>query len=118
MNNRNKQVTWLCVAVATCITLATWVQSTPTETEVTVTVDNGLENYILKTEKNKKTAKFPHWAHQSRTECAVCHDEGVMPEAWTKKTGHALCKDCHKAEKAPKKCSTCHPKVKKTYEGC
>ena len=67
----------------------------------------------IKDSAKPKPAEFPHAAHQEKIECDKCHkDVNYLPGAWTKKAAHALCKDCHKAEKAPKKCTTCHPKKK------
>lgn len=76
--------------------------------------DKGPAEITLKTEKGKKPAQFPHAAHQERgVECDKCHkDANFAAGAWTKDAGHGLCKDCHKAEGAPTKCSTCHPKKK------
>ena len=75
----------------------------------------GPAEITLQTEAAKKPAIFPHAAHQERgVECDKCHkDPNYLPGAWTKDAGHKLCKDCHKANKAPAKCGTCHPKKKK-----
>ena len=73
--------------------------------------DKGAAEYTLATEAGKKPATFPHAAHQERIESDTCHkDANYTPGAWTKDSGHALCKDCHKANKASTKCGTCHPK--------
>ena len=108
-----KQVIWLALGVMVLIGLATHAQSTPP-----VEVDKGEAQIVLKTEKAKKPAVFPHWQHQDRMECAFCHENEAFPTEWNKKTGHDTCLACHKKEEAPTKCSTCHPKVKKAYEGC
>lgn len=73
-------------------------------------------NMTIEGSKKPKPAQFPHAAHQERIECDKCHkDANYTPAAWTKKTAHALCKDCHKAagDKKLTKCGTCHPKKKK-----
>lgn len=75
--------------------------------------DKGPAEITLQTAEAKKPALFPHAAHQEREgmECDKCHkDPNYLPGAWTKDAGHALCKDCHKAEGAATKCGTCHPK--------
>lgn len=75
--------------------------------------DKGPAEITLTTKDAKKPVSFPHAAHQARLECDKCHkDANFAPAAneWTKKAGHALCKDCHKANKASTKCSTCHSK--------
>ena len=74
--------------------------------------DKGPAEITLQTEAAKKPALFPHAAHQERgVECDKCHkDSNFAAGAWTKEAGHALCKECHKAEGAPVKCGTCHPK--------
>ena len=65
----------------------------------------------IKDSAKPKPAQFPHAAHQEKVECDKCHkDANYTPGAWTKDSGHALCKDCHKANGAPTKCGTCHPK--------
>ena len=75
--------------------------------------DKGPADITMTTEKGKKPAQFPHAAHQERVECDKCHkDANYTAGAWTKDSGHKLCKDCHKANKAPTKCGTCHPKKK------
>ncbi len=68
----------------------------------------------IKDSEKPKPAVFPHAAHQERgVECDKCHkSEFYTQGAWTKDSGHKLCKDCHKAEGAPVKCGTCHPKKK------
>ncbi len=89
--------------------------------------DKGPAEIILKTAKAKKPVKFPHHKHQGMLECDTCHKSPHFAEAadkWTKKDGHALCKDCHKKMKkegknAPTKCKGCHlKKKKKKLEGC
>lgn len=102
--------------------------------------DNGPADITLNAD-GKKPAKFPHAAHQEKSDCAACHhkEEGgkQVPIAegdavakcdtchnadfaneklrkW-KDIGHSLCKDCHKAMKdegAPTKCNDCHIKKK------
>lgn len=56
---------------------------------------------------------------QKVEKCASCHNTDTLAGkmAGTNKldtlkgAGHALCKECHKKEeKAPTKCTTCHPK--------
>ncbi len=80
---------------------------------ISMAEDKGPAEITLKTEAAKKPALFPHANHQARIECDKCHkDANFAAGAWTKKAGHALCKDCHKANKAPTKCGTCHPKKK------
>jgi hypothetical protein len=125
--NRNRQVIWLCAMTAICLVLATWTQgATPEGTNDPADIDRGEAQIVLKTEKAKKPAVFPHWQHQDIFECAGCHSEDSsiqwwkpIPTEWSKKTGHAFCKDCHVENKAPKKCKTCHPASKKrAYEGC
>lgn len=75
--------------------------------------DKGPADITMTTEAGKKPATFPHAAHQERVECDKCHkDANYTAGAWTKDSGHKLCKDCHKANKAPTKCGTCHPKKK------
>ena len=75
--------------------------------------EKGPADITLKTEQGKKPAQFPHAAHQERIECDKCHkDANYAKGAWTKDAGHKLCKDCHKANNAPTKCGTCHPKKK------
>lgn len=72
--------------------------------------DKGPAEITLQTEKARKPALFPHAAHQERIECDKCHKDANFPAdgVWTKDAGHALCKDCHKANDASTKCSTCH----------
>ncbi|GAB4334775.1 MAG: cytochrome c3 family protein [Desulfobulbaceae bacterium] len=73
--------------------------------------DKGPAEITLQTEAAKKPALFPHAAHQEKIECDKCHkDPNYAAGAWTKDAGHKLCKDCHKANGAPTKCGTCHPK--------
>ena len=73
--------------------------------------DKGPAEITLETAEAKKPAVFPHAAHQERIECDKCHkDANYTAGAWTKDSGHALCKDCHKAEGASTKCGSCHPK--------
>lgn len=107
---RTKQVLWLGIALVIAIGLATYTQA---QNEV----DKGEEVITLNAE-GKKPAIFPHWAHQERLECAFCHEDERFPTEWNKDTGHATCKECHAKTDAPTKCSTCHPKTKKSYEGC
>ena len=93
-------VAFLCVAGFSGITMAE--------------EDMGPADITLQTEKAMKPAVFPHAAHQAEEagiECAACHEsENYTPGAWTKDTGHALCKDCHQEQGADTKCSTCHPR--------
>ena len=78
--------------------------------------DKGPETVVLKTAKGKKPALFPHRSHQTRLDCKTCHEDANFSKdanGWTKKQGHALCKDCHKKHKADgasTKCSNCHKK--------
>lgn len=73
--------------------------------------DKGPAEITLQTADAKKPALFPHAAHQEKVECDKCHkDANYTAGAWTKDSGHALCKDCHKANNASTKCGTCHPK--------
>lgn len=73
--------------------------------------EKGPADITLSTEAGKKPAVFPHAAHQEKIECDKCHkDANYTAGAWTKDSGHALCKDCHKENGAPTKCGTCHPK--------
>lgn len=94
---------------------------------------------ITLNEDGKKPARFPHWAHQEKNECATCHHKNVegkqapLAEGDTvakcvtchnadfanekfrtfKDVGHGLCKECHKEMKdagAPTKCTGCHVK--------
>ncbi len=92
-----------------------------------VAKDKGPAEIVLKTAKAKKPVKFPHAKHQGMMECDTCHKSSHFAPAadkWTKKDGHALCKDCHKkmkkeGKKAPTKCNGCHIKKKKRkLEGC
>jgi len=86
--------------------------------------DKGPAEIILKTAKAKKPVKFTHANHQKRIECDTCHKSehfAASADSWTKKAGHALCKDCHKKHKAdgaPTKCNGCHMKKKRKLEGC
>ena len=85
-----------------------------------------------------KPAVFPHAKHQEKFACGDCHhgkdDAGkqvpyadgqeigkceschnkaagmAKPADTFKNAAHKNCKDCHKAQGAPNKCSTCHPK--------
>ena len=79
---------------------------------MTVAEDKGPAEITISTEAGKKPAIFPHGAHQERgVECAKCHESEFYTQgAWTKDSGHKLCKDCHKENGAPTKCGTCHPK--------
>jgi predicted CXXCH cytochrome family protein len=71
--------------------------------------DKGPAEIILKTADGKKPATFPHAKHQEKQECDKCHkDPNFTKGAWTKDSGHALCKECHKANGADTKCGTCH----------
>ena len=74
--------------------------------------DKGPDVIVLKTADAKKPATFPHRAHQDRgIECDKCHkDANFAAGAWTKDAGHALCKECHKANNGPTKCTDCHVK--------
>ena len=76
--------------------------------------DKGPAEITLQTAEAKKPSIFPHAAHQEKgIECDKCHKSAsYTPGAWTKDTGHALCKDCHQAEGANTKCSACHPAAK------
>lgn len=75
--------------------------------------DKGPAEITLTTAKAKKPVLFPHAAHQERLECDKCHKDpnfAASADSWTKDAGHSLCKDCHKANGASTKCSTCHVK--------
>ena len=114
-----KQEIFLAIGLVIVLGMATWLHATPEGTSDPANLDRGEAQIVLKTEKAKKPAVFPHYQHQDRLECAFCHESADYPTEWTKDTGHGFCKDCHKQNKAPKKCSTCHPKTKKrAYEGC
>jgi len=95
---------------------------------------------IILNEGGNKPVKFPHAAHQEKNDCATCHHtnvdgkrtpvegdsvkedgsakcdnchkEGFQNEklAKWKDIGHALCKDCHKKNNGPTKCTDCHIK--------
>lgn len=72
--------------------------------------DKGPAEITLKTAEGKKPANFPHAKHQEKVECDKCHkDPNYTKGAWTKDSGHNLCKECHKANGADTKCGTCHP---------
>ena len=60
---------------------------------------------------SKGAVTFNHKAHQDKFECAKCH-EGTPAKVAVegKKQGHAVCKDCHKANNGPTKCGECHVK--------
>ena len=67
----------------------------------TVTYDGG----------KKGAVTFDHKGHSAKFECAKCHEgEPAKIAVEGKKTGHAVCKDCHKANKGPTKCGECHVK--------
>lgn len=59
----------------------------------------------------KGAVTFDHKGHSDNFDCAKCH-EGTPAkiDAEGKKAGHAVCKDCHKANKGPTKCGECHVK--------
>ena len=84
--------------------------------------DKGPAEITLTTPAAKKPVMFPHHKHQERMKCDECHKNANFAAAadkWTKEQGHALCKDCHKANKGPTKCNDCHTKgKKKKLEGC
>ena len=94
-------VAFLCAAGFASNTLA----EDPGPAEITLEVKDSAK---------PKPAVFPHKAHQERgVACDDCHkSESYTPGAWTKDSGHKLCKDCHKASgnKAINKCGVCHPK--------
>jgi len=80
---------------------------------VSLAADPGPAEITLKTEKGKKPAVFPHKQHQDMMDCDTCHkDPNFTPGAWTMKSGHAFCKDCHKkgvnGKTGPNKCGDCH----------
>ena len=83
-------------------------------------MDKGPAEITLMTAKAKKPVKFPHHAHQERMKCDDCHksEHFMKNNEWTKDAGHALCKDCHKANNGPTKCNDCHIKKKRKLEGC
>ena len=75
--------------------------------------DKGPAEITLKTAAGTKPALFPHAKHQAKQECDKCHkDPNFLKGAWTKDAGHALCKECHKANGGDTKCGTCHPAAK------
>ncbi len=59
----------------------------------------------------KGAVTFNHKAHTEKFECSKCH-EGTPAKIAVdgKDQGHAVCKDCHKAEGGPTKCGECHTK--------
>lgn len=76
--------------------------------------DKGPAEITLTTAEAKKPAVFPHAKHQEKQECDKCHkDPNYTKGAWTKDSGHALCKNCHQANGADTKCATCHPAAAK-----
>jgi hypothetical protein len=83
-------------------------------------VDKGPESIVLKTEKAKKPANFPHFKHQEKMKCDVCHvDLDVKKMASDKEYAHKEgCKVCHKEQKVKSKCKTCHVKKRVVIEGC
>lgn len=60
----------------------------------------------------------------SELKCATCHNKQHPNKDLQKAKDifHAKCKDCHKkgfaGKKGPTKCTSCHLKKKKAYEGC
>ena len=67
----------------------------------TVTYDGG----------KKGAVTFDHKAHGAKFECSKCHEgTPAKVDAEEKKAGHAVCKDCHKANSGPTKCGSCHVK--------
>lgn len=68
------------------------------------------DTLILKASQGDVT--LSHLAHARRYPCATCHGE-ASPGKFdlTRETGHALCRDCHKAKGAgPTSCGECHKK--------
>ena len=53
---------------------------------------------------------FNHKAHADKLGCEACHQGEPAAIELDKKSAHALCKDCHKAQGGPTKCSACHKK--------
>ena len=101
--------------------------------------DKGDADMTLVSAKAKKSAIFPHAAHQARMDCGSCHhgkddhgkqvpyvegqaigkceschnDAGMTNKklASFKDVGHASCKECHKkTDRKLAKCGVCHPK--------
>ena len=92
--------------------------------------NNGPDTINL--ECKKGTVHFPHHQHQAKMECGECHHgeghsaykEGMeihkCEECHNKTSGnkinkpmkafHKNCKDCHKKNGGPTKCSACHKK--------
>lgn len=62
--------------------------------------------------ENKKGAvTFNHKAHGEREGCKACHEGEPAKIELDMKSGHALCKDCHKTKGAgPTACNDCHKK--------
>lgn len=96
-------------------------------------VSIGPADFILKTERARKPAQFPHRQHQETYCCTVCHHvkgETMVIEKCAschtkdmnnanvnsfKKAAHMLCKECHKrvnleGRDAPTNCGGCHPR--------
>ena len=90
-----------------------------------------IETPKKKVKKNPSSVAFPHWAHQTKFECAECHhtknaDGSQGPYAAGKE---ASCKSCHDGSIANKKvatakkaahvnCKGCHKKTDKKMASC
>ncbi len=66
---------------------------------------------ILVIKNAKANVALTHALHGEKYGCVVCHGEGV-PAAFElgKTRAHKLCKDCHRQNNGPVKCSGCHVK--------
>lgn len=98
---------------------------------------NGPAEIILKTDRGRKPAFFPHHRHQEKYPCGTCHHDKDYPDMImnfdANKTaykctschnkdlpnqelngfqgiGHALCRECHRKNQdiTSAKCTTCH----------
>jgi cytoskeletal protein RodZ len=67
---------------------------------------------ILVLENNYGAVSFTHAWHGQQLGCTTCHGEATPgPFELGKDRGHALCKECHAAQKqGPTKCGDCHKK--------
>ncbi|SEA09023.1 hypothetical protein SAMN05660420_01173 [Desulfuromusa kysingii] len=62
-------------------------------------------------ENKNGNVTLPHAEHGEMYGCATCHgDNPPGPFELGKDTAHKLCKDCHKEQGGPTKCSGCHVK--------
>ncbi len=62
-------------------------------------------------ESKNGNVTLPHAEHGKLYGCSACHGD-VTPGAFElgKETAHKICKDCHKEQGGPIKCSGCHKK--------